>query len=124
MRCNSHRSEAVQVLGLRFERCRLNFQVSSRAVSLSFVASIWAQREFTIALLLDLLPQAPAAFRVKHAPVPGNVIIAAWVQQVDGSVLLYKPSFSATIFSTLKIAVELENAVSASYAMASNGLRR
>ena len=54
----------------------------------------------------------------------GNVIIAAWVQQVDGSVLLYKPSFSATIFSTLKIAVELANAVSASYAMASNGLCR
>ena len=124
MWCNSHRSEAVQVLGLRFERCRLNFQVSSRAASLSFVASIWAQREFTIALLLDLLPQAPAAFRVKHAAVPGNVIIADWVQQVDGSVLLYKPSFSGTIFSTLKIAVELENAVSASYAMASNGLCR
>jgi hypothetical protein len=36
----------------------------------------------------------------------------------------YKPSFSATIFSTLKIAVELANAVSASYAMASNGLCR
>jgi len=34
------------------------------------------------------------------------------------------PSFSATIFSTLKTAVELANATSASYAIASNGLRR
>jgi hypothetical protein len=57
MRYNSHPSEAAQVLGPRFERCRLNFQVSSTAASLSFVASILAQREFTIALLLDLLPQ-------------------------------------------------------------------
>jgi hypothetical protein len=38
--------------------------------------------------------------------------------------LYNKPSFCATIFSTLKIAVELANAVSASYAMASNGLCR
>ena len=30
---------------------------TTTAASLSFVASIWAQREFTIALLLDLLPQ-------------------------------------------------------------------
>ncbi len=48
----------------------------------------------------------------------------ARVQQVEWSVLLYEPSFSATIFSALKIAVELANAVSASYAMASNGLCR
>ena len=76
----------------------------------------------------------PVPFRQQHDFYPklgsgcpvssGNVIIAVWVQQVDGSVLLYKPSFPATIFSTLKIAVELENAVSASYAMASNGLCR
>jgi hypothetical protein len=37
---------------------------------------------------------------------------------------LYRPSFSATIFSTLKIDEELANAVSASYAIASNGLSR
>jgi hypothetical protein len=36
----------------------------------------------------------------------------------------YKPSFAATIFSTLKMAVELANAASASYAIASNGLCR
>ena len=36
----------------------------------------------------------------------------------------YRPSLSATIFSTLKIAVELANAVSASYAIASKGLCR
>ena len=36
----------------------------------------------------------------------------------------YIPSFSSTIFSTLKIVVELANAVSASYAIASNGLCR
>jgi hypothetical protein len=36
---------------------------TTTAASLSFVASIWAQREFTIALLLDLLPQ------LKQSPV-------------------------------------------------------
>jgi hypothetical protein len=36
----------------------------------------------------------------------------------------YRPSFSAIISSTLKMVVELANAVSALYAMASNGLCR
>ena len=37
---------------------------------------------------------------------------------------LYRPSLFATIFSTLKLDVEPANAISALYAIASNGLRR
>jgi hypothetical protein len=43
---------------------------------------------------------------------------------LKGSLRHCKPSFSATIISTLKMAVELANAASASYAIASNGLCR
>jgi len=42
----------------------------------------------------------------------------------DANFAPYQPSFAATIFSTLKVAVELANAVSASCAIASNGLCR
>jgi hypothetical protein len=69
--------------------------------------------------------------REKDLSSPSNGVVSAghvmnpnFSDGLFGVIRRYKPSFFATMFSTLKIAVELANAVSASYAMASSGLCR
>jgi hypothetical protein len=72
----------------------------------------------------------PSHFSPSDSLGRANFAKSDWQSRVDHAVKLIgvlehqQPSLSAIIFSTLKMALELVNAVSASYAIASNGLCR